>query len=366
MQPDDRPLLRLIFTGMIALGLVVAGVAIGATLWPRVVKVEQRVIAPAVKAVTRDGGLDALPDMIGTACPAVVAIAPAGGSTAGRTASGSTADAQPPLAGFLISADGDVVTTAATLPPNGDLVVLLNDGRSLAASRLGADPVSGLALLKIDGDGFPFLQFGGADFPRLGQLGIALNEPNGSGCTAQAGMVGSDSIADQAADQTYFRLAPALGDDLAGAPVIGSDGQVMGIAGLPVQSADSGNTAPTLDANAILPAGIAARITGEILRNGGLGSNVFGVLTDDLTPTLATRLGSPGQSGAVVSLVPPGSSAARAGLRAGDIVLAVGGAPISGASELARAIDGAGDQLSLLVSRRGVQRTMMLVTNRHH
>jgi serine protease Do len=359
---DGRSVLRLLLTGLVALALVVAGVAIGATLWPRMVTVERHVIAPAVRAVTRDSG--SVADLVDADCPAVVAIEPADPiiplatdmKNERKSAHGNRAvDLPPPrLAGFLVSADGSVLTSTAFLPTTGDLTVLINDGRRLNATRVGADPVSGLALLKLEGSDFPFLQLATAGFPRTGDSALALSSPNGSGCFANAGGISADFVAEQGSQRGYLRMAPAIPAALAGTPVAGADGRVLGIAGLglTLDGGDTANTAATEDASLLLPASTASRVLSELLRNGQPTPNPLGLYVEDLTTALASRLGATRQRGAVVMIITPGSPASGAGVRAGDIIVSVNGAPIAGASELARAMNPGDDEVTVDILRR--------------
>jgi len=373
VSSDDRSVYRLLLTGAVALALVGGGTVIGATLWPRMVTVEQHVIAPAVRAVARNRDADTVPDLIDAACPAVVAIepqrAPVPAPTPKHARKGKpklTPQDEPParLAGFIVSADGSVLTSTAFLPEEGALFVLLNDGRRLEAARVGTDAASGLALLKLSGSDFPSLPLAGEGFPRTGEWALALSTPFGSGCVAAPGLVSADFVAEQGRQRSYVRVAPALATALAGAPVIGADGQVMGMAGLGVHPPGEAapNSPPSPDASMLLPASAMARVLSELLRNGQTAPNPLGLYADDLAPGLANRLGLARQRGAVVTMVTPGSPADRAGVRAGDVIVSVGGAPIAGASELARALDAGGGKVQIDVTRQSDRLTFTLIS----
>lgn len=370
---DDRSrAARFLLTGIVALALVIGGVVIGATLWPRIVTVEQRVIAPAVRAVARDREISAIPDLIDAECPAVVAIEPQASPTdpnrhfahIGKAAKANLANLPPArLSGFLVSADGDVLTSTRYLPDDGGLTVLLNDGRRLDATRAGADPVSGLALLKVQATELPFLQLATDNFPRVGQWGLALTSPHGSGCVVQFALVSADFVAEQAYARAYVRVTPLLPAALAGAPVLDADGRVMGVAGLGPELLQDGTRAKTEDASLLVPATTAASVMSELLRNSLPTTNPLGLYADDLTPVLAARLGTTRQLGAVVTMVRANSPAARAGVKAGDVILSVSDSPIGGASELGRALDGAGEQIPLGIAR-GVEHLNIVLQNR--
>ncbi|TPG06548.1 S1C family serine protease [Sphingomonas oligophenolica] len=341
---------------LVALTLLVAGAIIGAIFWPRVVKVERRVVAPAMNAAGFVPAIQSVADLVQQKCPAIVAIeqeAEGATSNAAAVVVQHRKTAQPVVdggpqrsVGFLVSADGYVVANGDRLGAVGTIHILLNDGRVLDAMRMGSDPVSGLSLLKIEASGLSFLSFAGPSFPRVGDWSVAIASPNGSGCTATVGTVSGDSLAEGATLRTFVRLQPSLDPSMAGAPLFNLDGAVMGIAGGELQD-------PSPDeANSILPAGTAQRIVSQLLRSGKPTENQFGIVADDLTPNLAARIGADRQRGAVVSLIEQGSSADIAGLRAGDVILAVNSTPVSGASELARALDAENQKVSLDVVRK--------------
>ncbi|MFA6117564.1 MAG: trypsin-like peptidase domain-containing protein [Sphingomonas sp.] len=348
---------------LVALILLAGGSLIGATIWPRVVKVEQRVVAPAMNAAGFTPAIENLADMIGQRCPAIVAIRQDAQPTGTGTKAALPLERGPQvahqtmpatLAGFLVSADGYLVTDSDGLADQDDIHVLLNDGRVLDAARVGSDPISGLALLRVEATGLPFLRFSTSNFPRVGEWAVALASPNGSGCAAALATISTDSLAEHADLRTYVRVRPVLEPALAGAALLNLNGDVVGIVGLGGQADD-----PDL-ASSVLTAATAGRIVSGLLRNTQPTNNRFGIVADDLLPALASRLGVDGQRGAVVSLIEKGSPADKGGLHAGDLILGVSGAPISGASELARALDTSEDALSLDVVRASKRLTISL------
>ncbi len=331
------PLLRFGLSGLVGIALVGAGAVIGATLWPRVVRIQEKVIAPIrARSAPAPTGLEALPDLVQQTCPAIVSVQGTG-VTEG-------------VAGFLISADGYVVTSGAAVSDATSIQIVTSDGASHDTKLIGADPLTGIALLKADASGLPALDFADPNFPRVGQWGVALAAPNGSGCVIGAGLISGDFIAEGGSGTNYVRLRPSLDAMFEGSPVIGPGGQVIGV-GVPAPSGDS-------DLVRILPASSAQRVASELMRTGKLAANRFGFAAEDVTPVLASRLGLQGAQGAVVAALKSGSAAGRAGLKAGDIVLSVDDTPISSASELERALDTDARQVALEVQRRSRRLTL--------
>jgi S1-C subfamily serine protease len=280
---------------------------------------------PIIQITRQQPGLPSLADTIASLCPSIAAIAPAGGS-------GSVAT------GFAISADGWALASTAVLP-TGDIEVHFGTAAALPVSETRSDAVSGLSILKTDATGLTPVPLADQAFPRVGDFGFAIGNPAAAGCSADAAMIASDFLTDGGAREAYIRVQP-MGPDLpAGAPLISGAGQAFGV------------VAPSGPANSVIPADLVAGITDELLRNSLSPTTHFGFRAVDFDPTLASRLSASRSSGTAVSLVQAKTPAARAGLQAGDVVVAVDGSPVASASELGRALDGAGKSVSMDIAR---------------
>jgi S1-C subfamily serine protease len=289
---------------------------------------------PIIQIVRQEPTLPSLADTIAGLCPSIAAIVPAG-------ATGSAAP------GFAVSADGWVLTSTASLP-TGNLEVHFAAGPAVPVSEIRSDPVSGLSLLKTSATGLRPIPLADQAFPRVGDFGFAVLDPAASGCSAQAAMVASDFLTDGGARTAYIRLQP-MGDDLPpGAPVIAGNGQAFGVV-------DSNGPQ-----DSVLPGDVVADVADELLRSSPSPTTQFGFRAEDFDSTLAARLSDSRSSGTAVALVQNKSPAARDGLQAGDIVIAVNGSPVASASELGRALDGAGKSVSMDISR-GDQRLTLTI-----
>jgi len=295
---------------------------------------QQQQRRPIIQIVRPQPGLPSIADVVASLCPSIAAISPAGSS-------GST------TSGFAVSPDGWVLVANSGLPL-GDIELHFAGGPAFAVTDRHADAVSGLTLLKTEATGLQPIRFADQAFPRVGDFGFALRNPAAAGCSAQAAMIASDFLTDGGAPSAYIRLQP-MGEDLsAGAPFISGTGEVIGIV--------SGNGL----ANTVIPGDVVADIVDELLR-GGLSPTVhFGFRAEDFDTSLAGRLSDSRSTGTAVSIVQPKTPAARAGLQAGDIVVAVNGSPVASASELGRALDGAGKSASLDISRGDERLTLTI------
>jgi S1-C subfamily serine protease len=140
-----------------------------------------------------------------------------------------------------------------------------------------------------------------------------------------------------------------MGPDLPpGSPFISGDGQVIGV------------VASTPPANSVIPGDIVSDIADELLRGSLSPTTRFGFRAEDFDQTLSARLSDSRSTGTAVALVQPKTPAAKAGLQAGDIVVAVNGAPVASASELGRALDGAGKTASIDVARADQRLTLTI------
>jgi serine protease Do len=317
--------------------IVLGGAVVARWLSPRQQSVRHEPVSasqarPIVQIVRQQPGLPDLSDMVDRLCPSVAIIVSRGSDP-------SDSSTAAPARASAYSSDGWLVTAASDLPPT-PLDAVFGDGRRFSISDLRRDPVSKLAILKADAV-TPPLTFSDQAFPRVGQFGLALGTPAGSGCSASMSMIGSDFLTDGGDTLGYVRLQPAPEDWSAGTPLLGSDGRVLGIGtdGRP---------------GTLIPAPIASIIIDELIRNNLSASTSFGFRTIDYAPPFSSRLGDI-RSGAGVALVQADSSAEKAGLQAGDVITAVDDHPVSSASELSRLLDAASGKATLTVQRHSEQ-----------
>lgn len=306
----------------------IAGGFIGRGLAPSPTQTTTSSGRPIVQIV-RPPSFPSLASAVDRLCPSVARIAPANAAT------GSTA--------FVVSGDGWLVASAP-LPATANLQAVFGDGRKANVDDIRSDPVSGLTIVHVDGSGVNPLSFSDQNFARVGDFGFSL-QTSGTGCAATSSMIGSDFLVDELAQGIFVRLQ-AGGQTLPpGTPFFGDDGAVLGVATNAV-------------GNALLPAPIGSVIVDELIRNSPSPIASFGFRAIDFTAELADRIGEQRARGAGVALVQPKSAAEAAGMRAGDIVLAVDGSPVSSASELSRALDAVTDTATLTVARGDQQLTM--------
>lgn len=302
---------------------------------------------PIVQIVRPQPGLPSLADTIDRICPSVAEIVPTGATPAPPAqlpaiASRSKGKSAPPIteaSAFAISADGWLITSTP-LPSASQYDAVFGDGSRASITEIRTDPVSGISVAKADTSGLTPVAVDDQDFPRVGDFGLALQAPSGNGCSADIAMIGSDFLADGGGPVSYVRLQTGAASIPAGTAFVAGDGRVIGV-----------STSESSAADALIPSPIAATIVDELIRNSPSPSVAFGFRATDFTAGLSARVGDTRSRGAGVALVQPKSAAAKAGLQAGDVIVAVDGSPVSSASELGRALDAAQDSVVLDVVR---------------
>ena len=236
--------------------------------------------------------------------------------------------------GLIIDAKGVVVTNAHVIEGASRIVVNTLDGRELEAEVLGSDRDADLAVLKVKASALPALALGKSADLLMGETVIAVGNPFGLGHTVTTGVLSArgravPNEAGEAAYTDFLQTDASINPGNSGGPLVNLAGQVIGV-----------NTAIVRGASGIgfaIPADRAQRVVDDLLRFGELQPLWTGLRLVTLDPELARREGYPVARGALVEKVWDGSPAERAGLRAGDLVVAVGGKPLAAREDLTTA-----------------------------
>ena len=234
--------------------------------------------------------------------------------------------------GFIISPDGYVVTNnhlIAGVDGTGtvdSVTVILTNRKEYTARIVGRDTASDLALLKIEGQNLPYVNFGDSTKARVGDWVIAIGNPYGLGGTVTAGIISAlhRGIVGSGAYDRYIQTDASINMGNSGGPMFDMAGNVIGI-----NSALISPTGASVGIGLAIPAE-AARPVIESLRRGQLPQRGYlGVGLQPLDENIADSLGLPKDQGELVRSVVPGQAAARAGLQQGDVILRVNGTPVT-------------------------------------
>jgi serine protease Do len=235
--------------------------------------------------------------------------------------------------GFLIDADGYILTNEHVIENADRLTVRLTDGRSLRARTIGIDPDTDVALIKVDDSKpLPYVVLGDSDRLRVGEWVVAIGNPLAYEHTVTAGVVSflGRKLFNTSLDR-YIQTDAAINFGNSGGPLIDTRGEVVGInAAISSRAANIGFAVPINQARAILPQLRAGRVT----------RGYIGIGLRDVDPSVQRSLRLRTQRGALVQDVSPGSPGARAGVRVYDVVIAVDGKPIDGNDQLIQVIAG--------------------------
>src|SRR6202161_316875 len=259
--------------------------------------------------------------------------------------------------GFFITADGYAVTNNHVVQNAEEVTVTTDDGKIYNAKVIGTDTRTDLALIKIDGDSFPYVKLSDAA-PRVGDWVLAVGNPFGLGGTVTAGIVsarGRDIGAGPYDD--FIQIDAPVNKGNSGGPTFDVDGNVIGV-----------NTAIFLPSGGsvgiafAIPADTVRKVVAQLKEKGTVTRGWIGVQIQSVTPEIADSLGLKNSEGALVAEPQSDGPAVKAGIEAGDVVTAVNGAPVKDARELARQIGGMapGASVKLTVLRKGGEKTISL------
>ncbi|MBP9231955.1 MAG: Do family serine endopeptidase [Phenylobacterium sp.] len=275
---------------------------------------------------------------------------------------GKTEKGQPRLptqqssgSGFFISADGYIVTNNHVVENADEIKVVLKDERELDAVVVGRDEGTDLAVLKVKGDSFPFVNFENAAKPRVGDWVITVGNPFGLGGTATAGIISAygRDIGETFVD--YIQIDAPINRGNSGGPTFDVYGRVIG-----VNTAIFSPSGGSVGIGFAIPADVADATTKALISGGKITRGYIGASIQNFTTEMADALDMPGQKGAIVADLVPGGPSAKAGLAPGDVVVAVNGVTVKTSSELTREVAKAraGDILRVEVLRDGKRRTV--------
>ncbi|MEO8124946.1 MAG: Do family serine endopeptidase [Burkholderiales bacterium] len=251
--------------------------------------------------------------------------------------------------GFIVSSDGLILTNAHVVREAKEVIVKLSDRREFKAKVLGADPVTDVAVLRIDAKDLPTVRLGDPKQLQVGDPVLAIGSPFGFEQSATQGIVSAKarSLPGDGA-VPFIQTDAAVNPGNSGGPLFDGTGAVVGI-NSQIYSQSGGYQGLSF----AIPINVALKVKNEIVATGKAQHARLGVTIQDLNQALAQSFGLDKPDGALVASVTPGSAAAVAGLKAGDVVTEVNGEPIVGSGSLSSRIGLAtpGDKVKLTVWR---------------
>jgi len=247
--------------------------------------------------------------------------------------------------GFIISADGYILTNNHVISDADEISVRLYNGRQYDGKIIGRDPETDVGLIKIDAQDLPYAALADSDNVRVGEWVIAIGNPFGLSHTVTTGIISAQERAiGHSTYDNYLQTDASINPGNSGGPLLNLQGQVIGINSAIVQNAYGiGFAVPINMAKALLP----QLKTGKVQR-GWLGVNI-----QDIDDEMRQALGLDADYGVIVPQVVAGAPAEKAGIKAGDIILKINGRKMESANQLATTIAaiGPGNDVDITIQR---------------
>ena len=234
--------------------------------------------------------------------------------------------------GVIVRQDGYILTNQHVVDGAQEVTVELTDGRSFKAKVVGTDKPSDLAVLKIDAPDLKTLALGDSDTVRVGDVVLAVGNPLGVGQTVTMGIVSAKGRSTSTGDgsfEDFIQTDAPINRGNSGGALVNTEGELIGI-NSQILSPTGGN----IGIGFSIPANMARNVMTQLMDHGEVRRGRLGVTIQGITPDLARSLNLSGTSGALVSDVDAGSPAQTAGLKRGDVITALNGAPVKDSNVL--------------------------------
>lgn len=256
---------------------------------------------------------------------------------------------------FFVSTDGYMLTNYHVVAGADNITVTLNDRRELDAKLIGSDERTDMAVLKVVGTDFPALPIGNSDILKVGEPVLAIGSPFGFDYSASSGIVSAKSR-NFSRDTVvpFIQTDVALNPGNSGGPLFNQKGEVVG-----VNSRIFTGTGGYMGLSFSIPIDVAMDVYEQIRNQGSVSRAYFGVFSQDIDRNLADAYGLAKPVGALLTRVSPNSPAQKAGLKSGDVVLALNGKMIETSDDLTNLVNRAKPNDSFTVK---IQRNQQVLT----
>ncbi len=260
--------------------------------------------------------------------------------------------------GFIISADGYILTNAHVVADASEVVVRLTDKREFKAKVLGSDKRSDVALIKIEASGLPVAALGDPNKLKVGEWVVAIGSPFGLENTVTAGIVSAKGRSlPQENYVPFIQTDAAINPGNSGGPLFNMRGEVVGI-----NSQIYSRSGGYMGLSFAIPIDIALEVKNQLLAHGKVSRGRIGVAIQEMTKDLADSFGMPKVQGALVASVEKDTPADKAGIEEGDVILKFDAKSIVQSSDLPRivAMTRPGNTVPVEVWRKGASRSLSI------
>ena len=258
--------------------------------------------------------------------------------------------------GVIVSGDGTILTNNHVVEGAEKITVYLSDNKTFQAKLVGADKPSDLAVIKIEGQEFPFLNLGNSDNVRIGDIVLAIGNPLGIGQTVTQGIISAKGrrtgLSDGQSFEDFLQTDAAINRGNSGGALVNVSGELIGINSQILSTPGGGGN---IGIGFSIPSNMAKSVMDQLVQNGKVRRGMLGVNIQNLTPETAKALDLKDTVGVLVSNVRPGSSADNAGVKRGDIITAINGEKIDDGNILRNKVAGTmpGNPIKISILRDG-------------
>lgn len=234
--------------------------------------------------------------------------------------------------GVIVTNDGYILTNNHVVDQATNVNVVLSDRREFKAKIVGADPLSDIAVLKVDGGSLPVLPISDSGRVQVGDVALAIGNPFGIGQTVTMGIVSATGRGGLGIEQyeDFIQTDASINPGNSGGALVNTDGQLIGINTAILAGGGGGNQGIGF----AIPVNMVRNIMDQIVKTGKVTRGYMGAGIQDVSPQLQRAFKLSGPTGAVITRVEPGKPAEKAGLQAGDVVLQVNDTAISDSNSL--------------------------------
>ncbi|HKB84184.1 MAG TPA: DegQ family serine endoprotease [Burkholderiales bacterium] len=260
--------------------------------------------------------------------------------------------------GFIVSADGYILTNAHVVDMADDVTVKLNDKREFKAKVIGADKRTDVAVIKIDATGLPAVKIGDPEKLRVGEWVVAIGSPFGFESTVTAGIVSAKGRSlPQENYVPFIQTDVAINPGNSGGPLFNMKGEVVGI-----NSQIYSRTGGFMGLSFAIPIDVAMDISAQLRSVGRVSRGRVGVVIQEVTKELAESFGLAKASGALVNSVEKGGPAEKAGIEASDVILKFDGKNVGSSADLPRIVAQSrpGSKVTAQIWRKGAARDVAI------
>lgn len=260
--------------------------------------------------------------------------------------------------GFIFSSDGFILTNSHVVAGADDITVKLNDKREYAATVIGVDKRTDVAVIKIEASGLPFVSIGDPEKLRVGDWVLAIGSPFGFESTVTAGIVSAKGRSlPQENYVPFIQTDVAINPGNSGGPLFNLEGEVVGI-----NAQIYSRTGGFMGLSFAIPIDVAVDVADQLRTDGRVKRGRIGVVIQEVTAELAESFGLDRARGALVSRVEKGAAASKAGIATSDIILTFDGTAVETSNDLPRIVGQTrpGERVKVEVWRNKKSKTLNL------